>query len=428
MASLLRVKRKSIDMKVMGVDGTETRVTSSVNVQVHSRSNQSLINMECLVMKKITGTVPSNYINISNWPIPTDLDLADPEFNRPHGVDLLIGIGHFFGLLKTGKVKLANELPYLQETVYGWVVGGLINPTGWQYTIGHCNVAVQQAELSELIERFWESEELPSFSKLSSEEAECEEIFQRTHSRDSTGKYIVRLPFRANVDHLGDSKQHAIQRFSYLEKKFQRQPDLKAAYCAFIDEYVKLGHCRVIGTSEKEDDGFYLPHHAILKPTSSTTKLRTVFDASAKSTSGLSLNDTLMVGATIQPALFDIILRFRIHLFVLTGDISKMYRMVNVHPEHTRFQRILWRTDPKDSLQTLELTTVTYGTAAAPFLATRSLIQLVLDESHAHPLAAGIVKNDFYIDDVLTGAETLEELVAVRKDLDVLLSKGGHTA
>ncbi|KXJ62564.1 hypothetical protein RP20_CCG017783 [Aedes albopictus] len=129
-------------------------------------------------------------------------------------------------------------------------------------------------------------------------------------------------------------------------------------------EYIRLGHCRVLSDVEDSSDGYFLPHHAILKPSSSTTKLRTVFDASAKTSSGLSLNDALMVGPTIQDSLADICLRFRIHPIVFTGDISKMYRMITVAPDQTKFQRVFWREDPSAPLKILELTTVTYGTAS----------------------------------------------------------------
>lgn len=105
-----------------------------------------------------------------------------------------------------------------------------------------------------------------------------------------------------------------------------------------------------------------------------------MFDASAKSSSGLSLNDTLMVGPTIQDSLVDICVRFRIYPVVFTGDVSKMYRMIAVSLDHTKFLRVFWRPNPSVPMMILELATVTYGTASAPYLATRTLKQLAQDE------------------------------------------------
>jgi hypothetical protein len=100
-----------------------------------------------------------------------------------------------------------------------------------------------------------------------------------------------------------------------------------------MDEYLSLGHMQLV---PEEDDGpydntldkllFFLPHHAVFKESSATTKTQVVFDASAKSTTGVSMNDMLMVGPTIQQDLISIILRFRMHVYAMTADISKMYR------------------------------------------------------------------------------------------------------
>lgn len=76
------------------------------------------------------------------------------------------------------------------------------------------------------------------------------------------------------------------------------------------------------------DDGYYMPHHAVIKDTSNTTKVRIVFDASAKTNNSTSLNDILMVGPTIQDKLVAYLIRFRTYKYVLTADIEKMYRQV----------------------------------------------------------------------------------------------------
>lgn len=90
----------------------------------------------------------------------------------------------------------------------------------------------------------------------------------------------------------------------------------------------------------------------------------------------------------------------------------------------TRYQRILWRTNPDEAMRTYELTTVTYGTASAPYLATRSLKQLALDESNEFPLASQVVLHDFYVDDALTGSDNIEEVILIKHQLIQLLQKG----
>ena len=144
--------------------------------------------------------------------------------------------------------------------------------------------------------------------------------------------------------------------------------------------------------------GYYLPHHAVVKTSSLTTKTRVVFDGSCKSSTGVSLNDTLMIGLTIQDDIFSTFTRFRTFIYALTADIEQMYRQIQLCEDHRIFQKIFWRETPDELLKTYTLNTVTFGTSAAPYLAIRTLQQLAEDEQENYPKAAAIVKRDFYVD------------------------------
>ena len=132
---------------------------------------------------------------------------------------------------------------------------------------------------------------------------------------------------------------------------------------------------------------FYSPHHVFIKNASLTTILRYVFDGSSKTATGLSLNEVLMVGPTIQEGLFSLLFRFRSYFNVLIADIEKMYLQTMIHPEDRKFQKILWHDNPSLPVKTFELNTVTFGTFAAPFLAIRSLHQLANNEACRFPKA-----------------------------------------
>ncbi|XP_023314005.1 uncharacterized protein LOC111693517 [Trichogramma pretiosum] len=187
-----------------------------------------------------------------------------------------------------------------------------------------------------------------------------------------------------------------------------------------MDEYLSMGHMTLCDDNE---DGYYLPHHAVIKESSETTKVRVVFDASAKTTTGISLNDTLMIGPTIQNTIFEQILKFRIHRIVVTADIAKMYRQILIHPEDRKFQKIFWFHDVK--IKAFQLNTLTFGTAAAPFLAIRTMHQLARDEAHDFPLASKLLQRDFYFDDFVSGANSIEEILTIQKERISLLGRGG---
>jgi len=150
-----------------------------------------------------------------------------------------------------------------------------------------------------------------------------------------------------------------------------------------------------------------------------------VFDASAKTTSAQSLNDILMVGPTIQRELLLSLVRFRLNRFALTADISKMYRQVSFAEVDRNYQLIVWRENPSDELQIFRLNTVTYGTSSAPFLAIRCLQELGVRNRDKHEIGSYIICNDFYVDDMLTGADDIDTLNVMCNQVLEKFSGGG---
>ncbi|XP_044007558.1 uncharacterized protein LOC122852058 [Aphidius gifuensis] len=238
--------------------------------------------------------------------------------------------------------------------------------------------------------------------------------------RDPNGRYIARLPFIKGDRTLGDSRAAAYRRFHALENKFLSKPELKPEYHKVMQEYLELGHMSPV--SDNSEHKYYLPHHTVIKKSSSTTKVRVVFDASAKSNNNKSLNDILMTGPTIQNTIFNQLLKFHSHKYVLTADIEKMYRQILLHKDNRAYQRILWRVG--DQIKTFESNTVTFGVTSSPFLAIRTIHQLADDEANHFPRAAHILKNDLYVDDLLTGASNISETRQLRDKIVKLLKHG----
>lgn len=281
--------------------------------------------------------------------------------------------------------------------------------------------------LNRTLSRFWEVEHITSSSELSPEEQSCERLFEETVKRNHQGRFIVQLPIKQDkLINLGESKETAMRRFKSLEKRLTHSSQLYEEYRRFIQEYIELGYMREVLPSEPSPiiHSYYMPHHAVHKHTSTTTKLRVVFDGSCKTTTGISLNDSLMVGPTIQDDLFLILTRYRTFKYALTADITKMYRQVLVHPDQTSLQRILWRNSAEEPIRTFELLTVTYGTSSALFLAIRALRKLAEDNISKFSIGSRVALNDFYVDDLVTGADTLQEALAIKSETTQLLQEG----
>jgi len=112
-----------------------------------------------------------------------------------------------------------------------------------------------------------------------------------------------------------------------------------------MKEYENAGHMHEVNNSEPVTNSlYYLPHHPVVKLSSLTTKLRVVIDGSAKSSTGVSLNEVLMCGPTVQEELFNILVRFRTHQYVITADVEKMFWQVGVSKEDQDLQRMAGET------------------------------------------------------------------------------------
>ncbi|XP_062699648.1 uncharacterized protein LOC134284654, partial [Aedes albopictus] len=175
---------------------------------------------------------------------------------------------------------------------------------------------------------------------------------------------------------LGDSYETASKCLDKLLIALTKDPLKREQYFSFMSEYRSLGHMEEV--SEDDRSGYYIPHHAVYKVTSSTTKIRVVFDASARTTTGVALNDI----------------------------------------------KILW-VDDSGVRTVYKLSTVSYGVASSPYHATRTLIQLATDEGKTFPLAEQVIRHDSYVDDFLTGGKTVNEVVSIYKELSTLLQLGG---
>ncbi|XP_029178148.1 uncharacterized protein LOC114945958 [Nylanderia fulva] len=99
-----------------------------------------------------------------------------------------------------------------------------------------------------------------------------------------------------------------------------------------------------------------------------------------------------------------------------------MYRQILIHESQLHLQRILWRENSNSPVGTYELLTVTYGTGSAPFLATRCFQHLAQKHALDYPAGAQCVLRDFYVDDLLAGANTLSEAGRIRDEVIALLS------
>jgi len=184
----------------------------------------------------------------------------------------------------------------------------------------------------QLLEQFWQIEEVPYGDSLyTKEKSQAITHFNDHFTKDKNGCYFVSGPKKNNFPPLGDSKCQDIKRYLQNEHSLQKKGKLEDFINAGKD-HSDMNHSELVHVSEwsKETGVFYLPMHGVLKETSTTTKLRIVFDASVFITSAVSLNNILLTGPSLHPLLFDILIKFRTHCEGMSADISKMFREIGL--------------------------------------------------------------------------------------------------
>lgn len=426
------LKRTNARITVKGLGASHATTTQGmVNVKLRSKygPDKSIINIQALVLNKLTSKLPSENLDVKNLQYLKPIPLADPTFSIPKHIDIIVGADYFFHLLRPGQITgLLNGL-LAQNTVFGWVISGKLKCNSNSSNVNTYHIRKSENNIDSTLKRFWQLEDLPQRDELLTEEEEfCEMHFQRTYSINENGRFIVKLPIIDVNKKLGDSRPLAISRLFSIERKFAMDQCFEEQYKAFMSNYIELNHMIPISSYDKHSSDsqiYYLPHHAVLKPDNISTKLRVVFDGSCNPTNSVSLNSVLGVGPTIQRNIFSVLVSFRLHKISVSADIEKMYRQILIAPEDQDFQRIVWRDSADKSVREYKLRTVSYGTASAPFLATRCLHQIGMNCETTEPEIASIIKNDFYVDDCLSGFENLTEAIQRSYKLLEILGKYG---
>lgn len=418
------------NVQISGVSGKSSLCNQMIDLQIISRIDPNkCFTIQCTVMDKITCPLPQISLNYDKFDIPKTMILADPEFCVPSDVDMLLGSDVYYEVSEPGLLKLGDGLPVLQNSCFGWVVGGSVseNCVSFLGTAERVSLFNSTLEISNQLQKFWSLEEVSNDVTLSDDEAVAEQLFKDTTKILENGRFQVNIPLKTPNEYtkLGESYSQAVKRFCSLEKKLHRDKKLFQDYKEFIDEYVALNHARYVPLSLKNANGdnkYFIPHHCVIREDKTTTRLRVVFDASSKSSSGYSLNDITLKGYQTQPDLMDILMRFRSFEYVLVVDIKKMFRQVVINPSQSYLQNILWRERPDEDLKCVELLVLSYGVNFAPFVSTRCLLELANSHETEFPLAANALRQQCYMDDILAGTDNSGALVELGEQLIALLN------
>ncbi len=237
------------------------------------------------------------------------------------------------------------------------------------------------------------------------------------------------LPWKDLHPPLPDNHQLSVSRLHGLLRRLRQDPHVLEEYDLTIQQQIGQGIVEVVKRPQDPVAGevHYLPHHAVIRRDKHTTKLRIVYDASARS-QGPSLNDCLFTGPKFDQSILDIVLRFRVHPVALSADIEKAFLMVSISERDRDALRFLWvdslRNDEAE-LVVLRFARVVFGVSSSPFLLNATLKHHLDRYVHSSPGLVERISRSIYVDDVAFGAEDEEGAYQLYLGAKNVLQDGG---
>jgi hypothetical protein len=277
-------------------------------------------------------------------------------------VDLLIGVYN-------------AELHYSRADIHGQAGGPIarLGPLGWT-CIGAPDTAAARThvirtlfsrdslksdsgdvccDVDQSIKRFWEIEtcgtEVDQPRIYTEEEnAALTQVKESLSYDPNTHRYTVGVPWKANRPKFPDNRKQAMSRLCNTERKLEKDKFIQGEYQKTIESYIEKGYLKRVTEEESPPpEVWYLPHFPVVRMDKTSTKVKIVFDCSAK-TDGISLNDVIYAGPKLQQELFDVLIRFGRNPVALVCDIKEMYLQVEIKENDRAMFRILWRDGDRD--------------------------------------------------------------------------------
>ena len=351
-------------------------------------------------------------------------------------VDVLIGLDCLDLHCAIEEVRGQPGEPVARLTPLGWTCIG--NPYSVKTTklvthFARTYFIRDQSEMEEInsnSKRFWEVEEAslgkPTPIVQIQDQLAMRKVDGSLHYDQNM--YRVSIPWKEDKPMLPDNYSMALKRLQNTEKRLQKSPNIGHAYSDIIKQYVAKGYVRKVPENESYNSKWYLPHFPVIRPDKDTTKIRIVFDASAKC-QGTSLNDAINQGPKLQRDLFDVLLRFRRFPVAIVCDIAEMYLRIGISPKDQLYHRFLWRGIDQDRRPDVyEFDRVVFGMNSSPFLAQFVLQHHAKKNKPDFPLTAETIDKSTYMDDSMDSVQSEIQGTQLYHQLSALLSKAGMHA
>ncbi|CAR98730.1 Protein CBG25525 [Caenorhabditis briggsae] len=409
-----RLKLKPTSQKKLNVNTfahreTKRLLTTTFDVcfkTKHSTATVQLCKVDNIASNIVTAEVESDVLKR----LLQDQDQYLQLKRTRKEVDILIGLDSYLEIVgQVNTLRLANGLQ-LHITDVGPIVAGKENVVDSALTFSTLSDAdVGDKELSKLLQSFWDLESIGiiDVNPKATIDEETQAFFDTTTTQNMDGRYVVRLPY-ASKKEISSNRQLAFFRLQGSLKRLKKDDKLLDQYANTFKEQMTLDFIEVV-PNENHMDGcvlHYLAHHPVFKQSSKSTKMRIVFDGSAKQNKqDLSLNEHLHVGTNLLPDIAACLLRMRTFVILISADIQKAFLQLELNILDRDATRFLW-IDEEGQVICYRFKRVPFGLKSSPYLL-NATIRLHLSKQ-TNPVAKAMARS-IYVDNVYIGVQTIHE-------------------
>ncbi|XP_078361896.1 uncharacterized protein LOC144646227 [Oculina patagonica] len=310
--------------------------------------------------------------------------------------------------------------PGAEFTMLGWTITGKSMLSGTETEKGFF-LKSSQDEFKQMC-----SQEVLGLSDEPDEQGLFHEDFKNQLQRLEDGTYSTRLPWKSHQLSLPSNRELTLGRLQSTTRKLERMQKLEE-YHTVMEQQLEEGILELVPEVQTGEVIHYIPHQAVIREEAESTKMRIVYDCSAKrNPQSPSLNDCLEVGPPLQPAIFDILLRNRMKPFCITGDIQKAFLQIKISPEDRDALRLLWYDDLKErNIVQYRFTRVIFGSGPSPYILGATLEKHISQYEEKYPETVNELLLNTYVDDVQSGGDGKEELLKFKEEATEIMGEGG---
>ncbi|XP_020909539.1 uncharacterized protein LOC110247453 [Exaiptasia diaphana] len=404
--NLLNVKpAETLTRRLKTIVGFFTRRVETYNVEISDTSG------ECVLPVSVTKADCKELLSLDNPNYPGILkkysylkgvQMEDTATKEKLPVHVILVANEYTKIKMAGYQRAGNiGEPVAEKTRFGWTImtTGAVDTQAMLFTQ---TASCDYKELCRL-------DVLGLQDTPSGDQQAVYAEFKDQLKRDPKGWYETGLPWKGDHPPLQNNKAGSLRRLETLVNKLRRNGQLET-YNTIIQEQLKDG---IIEEAEETAKGreFYIPHKPVIREDSETTKMRIVYDASARPIANApSLNECLDIGPPLQNQLWKVLVRGRFHAVAIAGDIKKAFLQVRIQADDRDALRFHWiDVENPNKVRTYRFTRALFGLGPSPFLL-GGVIEQHLDSQHVVLFdTVNEIKRGLYVDDLILGGETVEE-------------------